>query len=105
MRANVNWVHFVARIGSVEALSPARVWGHTTRTCSRRPSSNMRFSAPAAIFSENCFKERISRAESTRSTIAHVGVEAIPEKEPFSGIRLHRWPLASVYASLVATVC
>jgi hypothetical protein len=40
--------HLVARIGGVDALSPARVRGYTMRTYSGRPSSNMRFSAPAA---------------------------------------------------------
>src|ERR671933_1146480 len=40
--------HFVARIGGMDALSPARVRGHTTRTYPGRPRPNMRFSAPAA---------------------------------------------------------
>jgi hypothetical protein len=41
--------HRVARVGVVDARSSTAVLGHETRTYSRRPSSSMRFSTPAAV--------------------------------------------------------
>src|SRR3954454_1787060 len=46
---NPVYLHLVAWIGGMDALSTTRVPGHAMRTYSGRPSSSIRFSTSAAI--------------------------------------------------------